>query len=47
MFFSSVLGAGRGNLTETSDGFWRGLLGGGRNSTGVRVTPESALGLPI
>lgn len=47
MFFSSVLGEGRGNLTEANSGFWRGLLGGGRNSSGVKVTPESALGLPI
>ena len=47
MFFSSVLGEGRGNLTETGSGFWRGLIGGGRNSSGVKVTPESALGLPI
>ncbi len=23
MFFSSVLGEGRGNLTETGGGFWR------------------------
>lgn len=47
MFFSNVLGRGQGNLTETGNGFWRGFLGGGRNSSGVAVTPESALGIPI
>ncbi|MFJ5253780.1 phage portal protein [Pseudomonas sp. NPDC088414] len=47
MFFSSVLGDGRGTLTNPDSGFWRGLIGSGRNSSGVTVTPESALGLPI
>jgi len=48
MFFSSVLGSGQGNLTETKGGFWSSLLGGGgQNSSGVPVTPETALALPI
>ncbi|WP_166359293.1 phage portal protein [Pseudomonas akapageensis] len=47
MFFSNVRGAGQSTLTDTGGGFWRGLLGGGRNSSGVSVTPESALALPI
>lgn len=46
MFFSSLL-AGQGNLTDAASGFWRSLIGSGRNSAGVRVTPETALGLPI
>lgn len=46
MFFSSLL-AGQGNLTDAGSGFWRGLIGSGRNSAGVRVTPETALGQPI
>lgn len=47
MFFSSVLGSGQGNLTDIGSGLWRGLIGSGRNSAGVTVTPESALGIPI
>lgn len=48
MFFSDVLGSGRGTLTNAEPGgFWRGLLGSGRNSSGVKVTPDTALGLPI
>ncbi|MFC2970916.1 phage portal protein [Azotobacter bryophylli] len=46
MFFSSLLG-GQGNVSDGTTGFWRGLIGSGRNSAGVRVTPETALGLPI
>lgn len=47
MFFSSLLASGTGTLTNPDSGFWRGLLGGGRSSAGVAVTPESALALPI
>ncbi len=47
MFFSSVLDGQKGTLTDPGGGFWRGLIGSGRNSSGVRVTPDSALGLPI
>lgn len=47
MFFSNLLGSGQGNLVETGNGFWQGMLGRGSNSSGVRVTPETALGLPI
>lgn len=47
MFFSSLTGKREGNLVAADSGFWRGLLGGGRNSAGVRVTPETALGLPV
>lgn len=47
MFFSSALAGQKGTLTDPGGGFWRGLIGSGRNSAGVRVTPDSALGLPI
>ncbi|MDD1978998.1 phage portal protein [Pseudomonas tussilaginis] len=47
MFFSSALAGQKGTLTDPGGGFWRGLIGSGRNSSGVRVTPDSALGLPI
>ncbi|MFG0862601.1 phage portal protein [Pseudomonas sp. CJQ_13] len=47
MFFSSLRASGAGTLTASDSGFWRGLLGGGRSSAGVAVTPESALALPI
>ena len=47
MFFSSLRASGAGTLTNPDSGFWRGLLGGGSNSAGVGVTPESALGLRI
>lgn len=46
MFFSSLL-AGQGNLTDAASGFWRGLIGSGRNSAGVTVTPETALAVPV
>jgi len=45
MFFSSLLGSGEGNLVES--GFWSRFIGRGSNSTGVRVTPDTALALPI
>src|SRR3989338_7282426 len=47
MFLSSALGLGQGSLTDVGNGSWRGLIGSARNSAGVVVTPESALGLPI
>ncbi|MGV3679680.1 MAG: phage portal protein [Acidovorax sp.] len=47
MFFQSLLASGNaGNVSETN-AFWRGLIGSGNNSTGMRVTPETALALPI
>ena len=27
--------------------FWRGLIGSGRNSSGVAVTPDTALAIPV
>jgi HK97 family phage portal protein len=47
MFFSNVLGGDAASLTEPGGSFWRGLIGSGRNSSGVNVTHDSALGLPI
>lgn len=49
MFFSSLLGgSGTGDLVDSKSDFWRGILGSvGVSASGVRVTPESALALPI
>ncbi|WP_416311159.1 phage portal protein [Pseudomonas sp. W03] len=48
MFFSNVLGAGKGNLVDVKGGFWSSLFGsGGGNSAGVVVTPDTALGVPM
>ncbi|WP_272971048.1 phage portal protein [Comamonas terrigena] len=48
MFFTSLIAEGEGRVSDASSGFWRGFLGAvGASSSGVRVTPESALGLPI
>lgn len=47
MFFSSVLGSNTGAVSDGSSSFWRGLIGSGRNSSGVQVTPDTALALPI
>ncbi|MDT3720341.1 phage portal protein [Pseudomonas oryzihabitans] len=47
MFFSRQRAEGTGGLTDPDGGFWRGLIGSGRNSAGVRVTPETALGVPV
>lgn len=47
MFFSGLLGGGAGRVSDSSGDFWRGLIGSGRNSAGVEVTPETALGVPI
>ena len=47
MFFSSLVGANEGLVSDGSSGFWRGLIGAARSSSGMRVTPETALALPI
>lgn len=47
MFFSTQRASGVGTLTDPDSGFWRGLIGSCRNSAGVRVTPETALGVPV
>ena len=49
MFFSSLLGgSGTGDLIDSKSSFWNGFLGSiGMSASGVRVTPESALALPI
>lgn len=48
MFFSSLLGGGQGNLVNADGGgFWRSVIGRSGSSTGMQVTPESALALPI
>lgn len=49
MFFSELLASGAaGSVSDGGGGFWRSLLGrSGSSSTGMRVTPESALSLPI
>ena len=48
MFFTSLIGDSEGKVSDASGGLWRGFLGAvGVSSSGVRVTPESALGLPI
>lgn len=49
MFFSGLLGGATGpaNVSSSEHDFWRSLMGRSRNSSGVRVTPETALGLPI
>ncbi|WP_373833166.1 phage portal protein [Delftia acidovorans] len=49
MFFSDVLASSAdGTLVNSSGSFWQGRLGAaGSSSAGVRVTPESALALPI
>ncbi|BBP82873.1 hypothetical protein PHLH8_25150 [Pseudomonas sp. Pc102] len=45
MFFANLLGSG--NLTDSGSDFWRRFLGSSRNSTGITVTPDSALALPV
>lgn len=50
MFFSNLLGSGQAEsvVSSSSGDMWRGLLGAARQSiAGVRVTPESALGIPV
>ncbi|MCQ9422712.1 phage portal protein [Pseudomonas sp. LJDD11] len=45
MFLSKQRGSGV--VSSPVGSFWRGLIGSGRNSSGVQVTPESALAVPI
>lgn len=48
MFFTSFIEGNVGKVSDASSSFWRGLIGSaGSTSTGVRVTPESALALPV
>lgn len=48
MFFSDLLASGQaGEVSDGSGSFWRGLMGGGTSSSGIRVTPDTALGLPM
>jgi HK97 family phage portal protein len=48
MFFTSFLEGNVGKVSDASSSFWRGLIGSaGSSSAGVRVTPESALALPV
>ena len=47
MFLSKQRGASPSAVPNTGGGGWRGLIGSGGNSSGVRVTPESALAVPI
>lgn len=48
MFFTSLLEGNVGKVSDASSSFWRGLIGSaGSSSAGVRVTPESALALPV
>lgn len=47
MFFSSVLSSNTGTVSDGGSSFWRGLIGSARNSSGITVTPDTALALPI
>lgn len=48
MFFSQLLGSGTGKVSDSSGSLWQGLMGSARaNSSGVVVTPESALAVPV
>lgn len=48
MFFSDVLSGKQGNLVDVKGGFWSSLFGsGGGNSSGMTVTPDTALGVPM
>jgi HK97 family phage portal protein len=47
MFFSKQRGSAQGAVSSPDGSVWRGLIGSGRSSSGVRVTPESALAVPI
>lgn len=50
MFFSDLLGRGQpvSTVSSSEGGLWQGLMGSMRaNSSGMRVTPESAMALPI
>lgn len=47
MFLSRQRSVEAGTVSDASGGFWRSLIGSGRNSSGSRVTPETALAIPI
>ncbi len=48
MFLSHLIGTGQaGAVSDGSSNFWRGLIGSGNNSSGVKVTPETALAVPV
>lgn len=47
MFFSSVLSSNTDTVSDGGSSFWRGLIGSARNSSGITVTPDTALALPI
>ncbi|MGX1127323.1 phage portal protein [Pseudomonas sp. HLS-6 TE3448] len=47
MFFSNLLGANEGAVSDGSSGFWRGLIGSGRSAAGVTVTPDTALAITV
>ncbi|UBB19557.1 phage portal protein [Comamonas odontotermitis] len=50
MFFSNLLGGGQSEsvVSSSAGDVWRGLLGAARSTaSGVRVTPESAFGIPV
>lgn len=47
MFFSSVLGANEGVVSDSGGGFWRSLIGSGRSAAGIAVTPDSALAITV
>lgn len=47
MFFSNLLGANEGVVSDGSSGFWRGLIGSGRSAAGVTVTPDTALAITV
>lgn len=47
MFFTKQRGAAESVVSSPDGSVWRGLIGSGPNSSGAKVTPESALGVPI
>jgi len=47
MFFSKQRSESIGSVGDGSTSFWRGLIGSGKSSAGVQVTPESAMAVPI
>jgi HK97 family phage portal protein len=47
MFLSRQRDTAAGSVSDGSSSFWRGLIGSGRNSSNVTVTPETAMAVPI
>jgi HK97 family phage portal protein len=47
MFLSRQRDTSAGSVGDGSSSFWRGLIGSGRNSFGVNVTPDTAMAVPI